>query len=724
VELSAGHPEHPLSRSTPEPAWLTLAPAGLRHLGRPCVAGLATASRRRARRLVALLLAVSAVLAGCTAPDLEAPLVPSQPTVPGGYLLDTEGTVTVGVPSLPTNFNPSTPAGDNRVTQMVMEQVWPQPFVTDPGFNTEISSLLDRAEVVGIDPFKVVYVIDPAAVWSDGVPITAADFAYAWREHLLHSAGLPSSGLVAGYRDITSVVGSHGGTTVTVTFREPFAEWQELFADLVPAKVAQRYGWSRAFQGFSPSRVISGGPFEVTSYVPGRSLVLSRNPRYWGTPAHVAHIRFLVEKTPHDLLAALYDGEVQVGELPADEYPPGTFGNGRIGAPTVLGGSGGLAGSSGPGGGADLLPYHPAPSALSWSAFEGSEIWQLCFNLADPLTGQLALRRGILYALDRSEIVADSEDLIDPRVGVSLSRFTLSGETANPSSPGTSPIVERDPILAKPAVALAYLRQAGYVPGAGGLVRESGTGAPLVMELLEPSHDWAVDEAGLVIQAQLRAIGVTLHLVRRTLDRMLTVSLPEGRFQLALAPYAVSTAVAAVAPEYSAPVLPGVVTPVPGSTTGSGASGTGLAGDGTSGTAGSGVGGAVSPLDWTTVSPPGTEPGASAANAVTRDVLGLDDPILDRRLSAELTELNPPLALTDLQRADSRMWNEAYTVPLFQPGEYLVRSGRVDNVSESPTWAGVMWDAEDWAILKHAPASSGSSTPSSVAGSPSSPGGG
>ena len=654
---------------------------------------------RRPRRLAAVLLAASAVLAGCTAPDLEAPLVPSQPTVPGGYLLDTEGTVTVGVPSLPTNFNPSTPAGDNRVTQMVMEQVWPQPFVTDPGFNTETSSLLDRAEVVGIDPFQVVYVIDPAAVWSDGVPITAADFAYTWRQHLLHSAGLPNSGLIAGYRDITSVVGSQGGTTVTVTFREPFAEWQALFADLVPAQVGERYGWSRAFEGFSPSRVISGGPFEITSYVPGRSLVLSRNPRYWGTPAHVAHIRFLVEKTPQDLLAALYDGEVSIAELPADQYPPGTFGNGRIGAPTVLGGPSGATGSSGGDKGGDLLPYRPAPSSLAWSAFEGSEIWQLCFNLADPVTGQLALRRGILYALDRSEIVADSEDLIDPRVGVSLSRFTLSGETANPSSPGTSPIVERDPVLAKPDVALAYLRQAGYAPGAGGLVREGGTGAPLVVQLLEPSRDWAVDEAGLVIQAQLRAIGVTVDLVRRPLDRMLTVSLPEGRFQLALAPFAVSTAVTAVAPEYSAPVLPGVVAPASGSTAG------GLAGDGASGAPRGGVGATVSSLDWTTASPPGSEPGAIAAGAVTRDVLGLDDPILDRRLSAELTELNPPLAVADLQRADSRMWNEAYTVPLFQPGEYLVRSGRVDNVSESPTWAGIMWDAQDWAILKHAPAS-------------------
>ena len=44
------------------------------------------------------------------------------------------GTVTVAVPYLPRNFNPSTPAGANGVTQMVMEQVLPQAFVIDSQF--------------------------------------------------------------------------------------------------------------------------------------------------------------------------------------------------------------------------------------------------------------------------------------------------------------------------------------------------------------------------------------------------------------------------------------------------------------------------------------------------------------------------------------------------------------------------------------------------------------
>ena len=122
-------------------------------------------------------LAAALLIAGCSAPA-ALPGSVTQSTLPGGYSIDTDGTVTVGVMSLPTNFNPSTPAGDNRITQLVMEQVWPQPFVTEPGFGVENSGLLESAEVQGVSPLTVVYVINPKAVWSDGVPITVADFEY------------------------------------------------------------------------------------------------------------------------------------------------------------------------------------------------------------------------------------------------------------------------------------------------------------------------------------------------------------------------------------------------------------------------------------------------------------------------------------------------------------------------------------------------------------------
>lgn len=611
--------------------------------------------------LVASCLGLGLLLAACSSPDTSPRSATTTTTLPGRKELVRNGTVTVAVPSLPTNFNPSTPAGDNRITQMVMEQVWPQPFITDPTFNVETSDLLTSAEVEGISPFTVVYVINPRAVWSDGTPITAADFVYSWRENLAQSSALAESGLVAGYRDISSVVGSDGGRVVTVTFQQAFSEWQSLFANLVPARIGQRYGWEKGFAGFSRGRILSGGPFAVTAYTKGHSLVLSRNPRYWGTPADVAHIRFVVVRSARTVISDVRSGRISVGAVDLSLRPPGALGDGLIATA-----------------GAAANPSTRPEGSVAWSGFAGDEIWQLCFNLSGSLTRTLALRQAIEHSLDRSEIVADSVDLADPRIPAALVRLALAGESSNPNVPGTAPIIEKAPPLYDPALAEKEFSAAGYWRDANGILRSETTGSPLQLNLVEPLGDWAVDEAGLVIQAELRAAGLSVSITRQPLDHLLAVSLPEGAFQLALAPFGVSMSAVAMAPYYTIPIR-----------------GSAVARSAPSG-----------PESWETPVAPETEPGAVATGGVTRDVIGLDDPVVTSDLAAALLDLNPPKSLADVQKADTEMWRDVATIPLFQPPLALVRSVRLNNVSESPTWAGIMWDAEDWAVVKNAPVTS------------------
>jgi peptide/nickel transport system substrate-binding protein len=198
---------------------------------------------------------------------------------------------------------------------MVMEQVWPQAFVIDPEYLANTTGFIDSAEVVGLSPMTVSYVVDPKATWSDGYPIGAADFEYNWQQQLRTSPLLASVGLLAGYRDIKSISGSNGGKTVTVVFKSPYSDWEGLFANLIPAHVAQRAGWVSAFAGFRRSKVISGGPFIVSSMEPGKRLVLTRNARYWGTPAHLQSIVFLVERSDRASLAGLQNGSVSIAEV-------------------------------------------------------------------------------------------------------------------------------------------------------------------------------------------------------------------------------------------------------------------------------------------------------------------------------------------------------------------------------------------------------------------------
>ena len=99
---------------------------------------------------------------------------------------------------------------------MVASTVWAQVFQVGPGLTPELdTNVVQSAEVVSLNPQTVVYQIAPRAVWSDGVPITAADFQYAWQSQrggAIDVDGTPDSvASTLGYRDIVSVVGSSNG---------------------------------------------------------------------------------------------------------------------------------------------------------------------------------------------------------------------------------------------------------------------------------------------------------------------------------------------------------------------------------------------------------------------------------------------------------------------------------------------------------------------------------
>ncbi len=87
-------------------------------------------------------------------------------------------------------------------------------------------------EVTNANPQTIVYKLRPEAVWSDGVPVSADDFVYAFemqRPGLTDIDGSPISVVAPNEDVIASVTGSDGGKTVTVVLKQPFGDWQALF---------------------------------------------------------------------------------------------------------------------------------------------------------------------------------------------------------------------------------------------------------------------------------------------------------------------------------------------------------------------------------------------------------------------------------------------------------------------------------------------------------------
>ncbi|MCX4746967.1 ABC transporter family substrate-binding protein [Kitasatospora sp. NBC_01287] len=142
----------------------------------------------------------------------------------------------------------------------------------------------------------VTYRLNPKAVWSDGTPLTAADFSAQW-------TALRDTH--PGYQAIESVAQGADPHQVKVVFRQPYAEWKALFSPLNPAA----------------GLPLSAGPLLVKSLdAKGGKAALVRNPRWWGAAAKVDELDFLATA---DRLDALSKGRIDVAALEGTvDHPP------------------------------------------------------------------------------------------------------------------------------------------------------------------------------------------------------------------------------------------------------------------------------------------------------------------------------------------------------------------------------------------------------------------
>lgn len=491
--------------------------------------------RRRApglRALVVLAAAVAlgAVLAGCgggTSTGAEGAAAtttssPADPWVPG-----MGGTLTVGIDRAPTGCNPSSAAGDTWANQLVLEPVLPSAFFVGPGGTaTYDSAVITQAEVVSTTPQTVVYTINPDAVWSDGVPISAADFVYAWRQQ--RGTGPAGAGpgddaaTTLGYRRIKSVTGSNHGRTVTVVFKTPFADWKMLFDDLLPAHVMEQAGWDPGCTTVDPSIDLSGGPYEIGSVDPGHEVTLVRNPRWWEAAPYLDRIVVRTASGAAQLASWLDHHVVQVVQ-------PSSF------TPAFLAAVG------------------SRPSVESTSQ-TSSTFLQLEYSTTSAVTGQLAVREAVSHAVDRQAMVNDVVGPVTTSIVPAASHLYSQSQSAYPFShspsiqqaaqPGSSPPTTSPtptpqapwPLTADEAAAARELEGVGYVLGPTG--RWFGpAGQPLALRVAVDSADGWATQAAQVLVRQLRGEGITVTLEPAPDAKAAGLALAGGQADAALLPF-------------------------------------------------------------------------------------------------------------------------------------------------------------------------------------------
>ena len=589
---------------------------------------------RQRRGLVGILVGVALVATACSSAGGG--------TTSVTYVAVANGAISFGTTQGPTGCNPNTPAGDNPGTRTLLGAVLPSPYYVDAqGMPTPNPNLTTQSELISTKPETIVYTLNPKAVWSDGVPITADDFVYAWTEQRgAPIVSSPDATSIAGYRDIDSVTGSNGGHTVTVKFKTTYADWQGLFDNLVPAHVMEKVGWNPTCPTVDPAIDLSGGPFKIAKVTPG-AVTLVQNPKWWGTPANARSITVHIASSTEQLAQWVRTGFVQVAE-------PATVTQSFLSQMTSLPG---------------------VESDVDTSAT------MLQLQMASALDGTLSpnLREAIALTVNRQDLVNQQASWAVPGLIVANSHIYVQGQPDYkpplPAVPTTTVPVPTSststtaigaggsvnfPVTPVPTQAADLIASAGLVKTPGDPYYHSAFDAPFSLRMVYDASDpWAA-AAAPVIRSELADIGLDTSLSAASSATEAGQILAAQFADLAVMPVTFTPYMSQVVAWYSNLL-------------------------GTPGKNGS--------QNWTNFS----------------------NSQYDQLVQTASQQLNPNTAATYYDQADSMLWDEMVSLPLYAEPTVLVWNRKVGGVSASPRGDSLLWLAQLWAV--RVPESTSNTTP-------------
>lgn len=449
--------------------------------------------RTTVARIAIPLVALSLIATGCAADDGGAPegavaalgttndINPRDPAD-----IKDGGNLRLAISSLPENWNPLHIDSDYDGAS-VLRPTLPRAFRTDAAGNLSVNTdYFTSIELTGTEPQQVTYTINPAAVWSDGTPITWEDIA----SQANAMSGRDTAYLVSntsGFDRIAKVERGVDDRQAVLTYDKHFADWRGQFAGnsyLVPkALTATPDAFNKSWVD-GPGQ--TAGPFVVQSVDRAQNrIVLTHNPLWWGTEPKLDTITFSVLDS-QALIPALQNNEIDaVGLGTRDEL-------------RTAQGTPGVAIRRAPGNSWNHFTFNGAPGSI----------------LADP-----ALRVAISKAIDRQGIATAIQNGLVQDPKPLNNHIYLQGQNGY-----------RDNSLGfDPAAAAAELDALGWVQQGDVRVKD---GRPLEIRNVMYNDDTWVQIAQ-IIQQNLAAVGVKMNIETKPGSGFFTEVIQPGDFDVA-----------------------------------------------------------------------------------------------------------------------------------------------------------------------------------------------
>jgi peptide/nickel transport system substrate-binding protein len=409
------------------------------------------------RRFVALVAVLAAV--GCRRGPVASPTPPPADGPKRG------GQVIVAAFADVTTFNDYQSAGEVTESEII-DLLYPTLMTEQADYRAHPPSFAPRlASSWGFSPDgrTLTFRLRPDARWSDGVQITAEDVRFTFKAQKDPRIGWTDMELKDFIRDVEVV----DPLTVRFVFSRvyPYQLMDANDGHIVPAHAFGKVPFEQWRTAEFELGLVTGGPFRLAGHTPQQTIILERDPSWWGAPRpYLDRLVFRVLPDIGSQLGQLLAGEVQlVPVVPPQEAA-------RIEGDPEL-----------------RLVEFP-------SRTYGLVFW----NNRSPLFADRRVRRALSLAINRKTLV----DTV------------FQGHARLCNGPVLSSMWAYDASLPQlpydPGQAAGLFAQAGWRPAGKDNTLQHG-GARFVFDLLYPAGNTMRQQMALLIQSDLARVGVQVR---------------------------------------------------------------------------------------------------------------------------------------------------------------------------------------------------------------------
>lgn len=409
------------------------------------------------RKLASVVVPI-VILAACGSPSPPVPGDGGGRPVPGG-------TVVIGLLSDIQSWNPY--LVEDLDSEQVLSLVYPSLVIEQPDYRRHPPSFepsLARSWTWSDDHRVLTLELETNARWSDGVPITSADVAFTWRVQTSDEVGW----LYGDSKGTIERVEPVDDDTVRVVFTHahPYQLMELNDGLIIPA-----HAWSGIpLADWSTtewrSRVVAGGPFTLDRHVPQQQISLVRNPGFAKPERpYLDRVVFRIVPSAQSLVTQLLAGDIDF----LQSIPPSEVNRFR------------------------------RRDGIELVIYDGRSYSHVCWNTTRPALADRRVRQALTTAIDRQTLI----DVVYAgfgriAVGPVLSTFWAFNDTL-------------EPLPFDPAAAQTLLAEAGWRDSDDDGMADRN-GAPLSIELLAPAENETRQDLAILIQEDLRRVGVAAEL--------------------------------------------------------------------------------------------------------------------------------------------------------------------------------------------------------------------